>query len=1578
MVVILLLPPYSTNGCDGRSSNESSSPATTASTTSTGDTAIPAASYAAGHHQPKSGQEDEHQHGTGNGSYFHYPQYHHQANQTAPPLQTTGTTTLPDATPTIFEYNTTQHSHHHHHLHNTRISATDEESNTSHYHCFQSPGSISPPPPPLPTSRPPSYVPFGSDWLPPPPPPSPPEPKLCNVVPKPPRYRSQQTLETIPEHVSDPVSTSTPANEDGSGDQPSTNSAFTGSIPVPGSSYNKKRRKPPASQLQPITTTNNAHNKPSFNDSNYFTNTTTNYVRHVTRVNFYDVDTSQVEYESRDYDGDDGEAANKDVCDLDDDNDCNIEAITKEEEWITKRKTELTTTRQIETHVKRSIRFEDGKVIEDSGPIVSTNTTEDTDKQETETTEKHDLGLPVNSLNNGGVDGKSKGALPPGNGPNGELAELAGSGGTLVKSLVPRPADGLVREINDKRVVSHEETKNYIEVEDVQHRGDFSDEAFIKAVTSGVENVEEVLFSPDSQKQLIPAGPRVIADKTKSFKTIDTEDVVKRSLAQEDGKIITEQKKTTEHEIIVDKQLSDDDDGAKSTGSQERIKTIETNQRFFKQRDEQHVDLVKDGKVVGTEMKYAAETMQMDNDDMLERPDDWDSLSDRMRKMRKPYNKSVMQHPKAGAILMDRKDALTKRPLDFDREEETRKGETIKWLESHFGSESTASNDSREDEVDVIEPTKRTYFNVTIKSNQNQTPPTNPPYESGDKKVFAKRSVESMNGGVATTNGAKYYQGISNWSNRKETTAPATTPANHFASKAFRDDLHASIERSQLRKTSAVYASKDNLNSDNAPYVKSNPSDSYVRREDILQQKRQSLSSQFLARSRQNSRDRLDDVDRIAAPASFADDDDRYISGSRTDLHYGLNVKEKEKRSYTRAEVMDEPDSPAPPRKASYVEERAKSYERTFVENNRYNSLQRSDKGTPQREITTLERPVVPQRRRNGEKKLRQQHEPVMIDLKTPIEINVPPPDYSPPPRSRSSSPPHDDFHKVRAKSYPHQLYPNSSSQEQMSARETSTLLRKQNQRTRFARNTPSPPPSAGMHHHHPHHQSQTLRPSMQTTQTQTTPSTISTSTVQSHRSSKVGSAIGNSLRKLVGKLRSASVERKLRMKSKSKSRDHSPAPPPATSLGQNQRNVTTYQQYNVIDGHIGGGGGNNHHNTTSHEESEDELSTHQRIQYQASKTGDSVYSNASVDRRAMLHSTSSHPVVGNSHRDNYRRQESLVSPKQRYYLGEDPYSSTLYGKENVQDNGKVQRNGGTTTIHYNGRDNNNSTSTHTLGRYQKGNSRFSGSTPNLNTGYRSTQTLPRKLNDQQPTIHQYETQTMNISRSNVTGKVQSKLRQQQQQQAEQRIAYQPIGPNTGPLKPARTYAKSLNRSKSFSVHAMNGSNDPSPIYMEKLNGNNSNNYHNNLQSSHAYKSNPHLYSSSKENGAQQTPLKSPSIVNLISRSQRDLTKIGTNEDESDTYGERQGYTNNRKYYDERKATPPYRSGSSHIEDEYKYRAPGHYHLQQKHSLDSRGSVEINKDTASIIRHEEYVRSKRAPPPAGSTIIKVRNMDYRK
>lgn len=61
--------------------------------------------------------------------------------------------------------------------------------------------------------------------------------------------------------------------------------------------------------------------------------------------------------------------------------------ITLTEEIITKRKTDIITTKQIETRVKRNVVLEDGKVVEDSGPIVSTNTTEDVEKQESEETE---------------------------------------------------------------------------------------------------------------------------------------------------------------------------------------------------------------------------------------------------------------------------------------------------------------------------------------------------------------------------------------------------------------------------------------------------------------------------------------------------------------------------------------------------------------------------------------------------------------------------------------------------------------------------------------------------------------------------------------------------------------------------------------------------------------------------------------------------------------------------------------------------------------------------------------------------------------------------------------------------------------------------------------------------------------------------------------------------------------------------------------------------------------------------------------------------------------------------------------
>lgn len=52
--------------------------------------------------------------------------------------------------------------------------------------------------------------------------------------------------------------------------------------------------------------------------------------------------------------------------------------LSSTEEWVTKKKSEVTTTRQIATRVKRELVLEDGKILSDTGPKISTSVNEDT------------------------------------------------------------------------------------------------------------------------------------------------------------------------------------------------------------------------------------------------------------------------------------------------------------------------------------------------------------------------------------------------------------------------------------------------------------------------------------------------------------------------------------------------------------------------------------------------------------------------------------------------------------------------------------------------------------------------------------------------------------------------------------------------------------------------------------------------------------------------------------------------------------------------------------------------------------------------------------------------------------------------------------------------------------------------------------------------------------------------------------------------------------------------------------------------------------------------------------------------
>ncbi|KXJ74118.1 hypothetical protein RP20_CCG014320 [Aedes albopictus] len=225
-----------------------------------------------------------------------------------------------------------------------------------------------------------------------------------------------------------------------------------------------------------------------------------------------------------------------------------------------------------------------------------------------------------------------------------------------------------------------------------------------------------------------------------------------------------------------------------------------------------------------------------------------------------------------------------------------------------------------------------------------------------------------------------------------------------------------------------------------------------------------------------------------------------------------------------------------------------------------------------------------------------------------------------------------------------------------------------------------------------------------------------------------------------------------------------------------------------------------------------------------------------------------------------------------------------------------------------------------------------------------SSQTLPRKLYEQKHKAKPLHSSTINVSIVNT-------------------VSPSPQSPpaNTGPVKPARTY-KALNRSKSFNVHGLNGTNDPSPIYLEKITKNNYNSF---------YRSNSHLDDlqrtpSRHQNEAMQ--LKSPSIVNLISRSTRDLTQSPLYEDErvqsrTEYYNE---YSTNKKNVFlknlQNRAPELYRTLHGTTNGHDAQHANGHagspsreylntyISREQESSLGSRSPITINKDTAGIVR----------------------------
>lgn len=613
---------------------------------------------------------------------------------------------------------------------------------------------------------------------------------------------------------------------------------------------------------------------------------------------------------------------------------------------------------------------------------------------------------------------------------------------------------------------------------------------------------------------------------------------------------------------------------------------------------------------------------------------------------------------------MERKDALTKRPLDFDREEEARKFETTKWLENHFGSDSQSSRGSTDGDLDrhnfEQEPTKKSYFNVTIKSGPNN--PTPPPVKApaphklphngyngyaqnkAPQKLTSPAKVQIPERGEPTRAKVpppppmKYFQGVSNWAERKDT-------ARVFSNKAFHDELKGTVERKKLNKagTNYVMPRDEEIPSDDSlkhyPTRESDLGYNSGSRNDLRPHARkipyqeEEFYNPPIARQYQAAVNRGSSYDVRKASR----EDLRFRSTSNL-----LNSRdEREDSAYISGSThFTSPHSP----KMGHAPQPMQM-------------MSPSNGYRHQTPVDSAGRPVVPMRKRGMERKMKL------------TAAEIPRPDYSP--RSRSPSPTSmktastTNLHHQRDISYQPAGY--------NTLQTPGSKKNRHSRMTRFSSEQPVPAPDYA-------------------------------AATTTERKKKLGSSIGQSLRKLVGKIRSASSDRKSKAKSSS---------PPVVVAAHSKQNgksetssSTTYQPYNNnIDNHI-----NDNDNDDDDDDDDDEFHHDRQQQQQQLKQPPGVRhqsapppptqphkkltSSMSADAgagggaRPMKQTASSHheTIAANGrtgdpygssayHSDNYDSSgggggggNGMNGPKQRFYLGEDPYKGSIYGRENKYD----------------------------------------------------------------------------------------------------------------------------------------------------------------------------------------------------------------------------------------------------------------------------------------------------------------------
>ena len=362
--------------------------------------------------------------------------------------------------------------------------------------------------------------------------------------------------------------------------------------------------------------------------------------------------------------------------------------------YLTTRKLEQKTIKNREKRVRRQYVLEDGRVIEEGDPEIFVDRVEDTLTREEEHEAADDADADVADaefgihVGEGGGDGIVQKA------PRGSRSNR----GRWTSTELVSPGGNVIDDTFTRTVNTHDVKEDVMMTEASRNLGRIPRRAIDRALRENQPISEVIERHRNKMKQRrdggatryevqqTPSKPKVIYSSKSHKKIVDTEDVHNISRRGEDGKVYTETIKKQQHEVFDDNETPDDENKTSGTESDRMIKD---KQKYRHTKKDEFTDFYRVPKHRGAEQSGAqlvangphitTEERQMERGEH-----DWEALEEKILRNRERMRQRLRGN---GCGEPDRADALTKKPLNYHHEEKTRRKETDKWLERHFGSD---------------------------------------------------------------------------------------------------------------------------------------------------------------------------------------------------------------------------------------------------------------------------------------------------------------------------------------------------------------------------------------------------------------------------------------------------------------------------------------------------------------------------------------------------------------------------------------------------------------------------------------------------------------------------------------------------------------------------------------------------------------------------------------------------------------------------------------------------------------------------------------------------------------------------